>query len=195
METENGEILDSLSEFDESEHSVADELEVSDLPDEKEQVEHRDDQGIVFRVDNKLISNNKYEINGYTYETDDHGRIQSVSGFLHIKSHDGRKPIRDSMDTIGNGDQRETDERGHLIGDQFDGSNGMENMIPQDMTLNRGEYKNMENELAKQVKSGKEVYVEIEPQYDGDSRRPKALLVQYSIDGVEQTPRFFRNGG
>ena len=50
-----------------------------------------------------------------------------------------------------------------------------------------------ENELAKEVKDGKEVYVMIEVIYSEDSRRPEALVVNYSIDGKEST-RVFKNG-
>ena len=87
-----------------------------------------------------------------------------------MKDREGRLPIRDSLEDIGKGDQREGDDRGHLIGDQFDGSNGLENMVPQDAEINRKDFKDFENELAKQVKDGKEVNTKIEPVYEGDSR-------------------------
>lgn len=51
----------------------------------------------------------------------------------------------------------------------------------------------LENELAKEVKDGKDVKVKIEPVYDGDSRRPDAIVVTYSIDG-EESVRVFPNG-
>lgn len=152
-----------------------------------------DDNGKLYRVENDLAPNSEYEINGYKYKTDDCGRIVSAEGVLHMKDREGRLPIKDSIENIGKGDQREGDDRGHLIGDQFDGSNGLENMIPQDANINRNDFKNFENELAKEVKDGKEVYVKIEPVYDGDSRRPVAVVVTYSIDG-EESMRFFPNG-
>ena len=129
----------------------------------------------------------------YSYETDDRGIIILVEGILHIKDRDGRLIIGDSIETIGKGDQKDGDDRGHLIGDQFDGSNRLENMIPQDADINRKDYRNFENELAKEVKDGKKVYVNIEVIYSGDSRRPEALVVNYSIDGKESM-RVFTNG-
>lgn len=96
------------------------------------------------------------------------------------------------MEDIGKGDQKETDDRGHLIGDQFNGSNGMENMIPQDSDINRKDYKALETELAKEVAAGKEVYVKVEPIYEGDSHRPVAVMVTYTIDG-EESVRVFPN--
>ena len=152
-----------------------------------------DDNGKLYRVGNELHANTTYEMNGYKYKTDDQGRIISAEGTLHLKDREGRLPIKDSIENIGRGDQQEGDDRGHLIGDQFDGSNGLENMVPQDANINRNDFKNFENELAKEVKDGKEVKVKIEPVYDGDSRRPSAIVVTYSIDG-EESVRVFPNG-
>ena len=152
-----------------------------------------DDNGEIYRVNDDLAPNAEYEINGYKYKTDENGRIVSAEGTLHMKNREGRRPIKDTIEDIGKGDQKEGDDRGHLIGDQFDGSNGMENMIPQDANINRNDYKNFENELAKEVKDGKEVYMKVEPVYEGESRRPVAILVTYTIDG-EESVRIFPNG-
>ncbi len=151
-----------------------------------------DDNGKLYRIGNDLLPNSEYEINGYKYQTDDQGRIISAEGTLHLKDREGRLPIKDSIEDIGKGDQKEGDDRGHLIGDQFDGSNGLENMIPQDANINRNDFKNFENELAKNVKEGKEVTVKIEPVYEGDSKRPSAIIVTYTIDG-EENIRVFPN--
>lgn len=152
-----------------------------------------DDNGNLYRVGNELVSDNSYEMNGYRYKTDEQGRIISAEGTLHLKDREGRLPIKDSIEDIGKGDQKQGDDRGHLIGDQFDGSNGLENLIPQDADINRNAYKNFENELAKEVKEGKEVTVKVEPIYEGDSKRPEAILVTYTIDG-EESVIIFPNG-
>ena len=131
---------------------------------------YMDDNGNVYRIENSLIPNNNYELNGYTYTTDAEGRIASVEGVLHMKDREGR----------------------HLIGDQFDGPNGLENMIPQDADINRRDFKNFENTLAEKVKDGETVKVKIEPIYEGDSHRPTDILVTYSINGVEDM-RIFPN--
>lgn len=147
----------------------------------------------IYRVDNELIPNNTYEVNGYKYTTDEQGRIISAEGQLHLKDRDGRLPIKDSLADIGKGDEKENDDRGHLIGDQFNGSNGLENMVPQDANINRNDFRNFENELAKEVKNGKDVDVKVEPVYDGNSRRPEAIVVTYTING-ETNSRIFPNG-
>ena len=142
-----------------------------------------DDNGKLYREGTDLVPNNEYTINGYDYKTADQGRIVSAEGQLHMKNRQGRLTIKDSIEDIGKGDQRPTDDRGHLIGDQFDGSNGLENIVPQDSKINQGIFRAFENQLADEVKSGKNVRVSIEPVYEGDSRRPDALVVTYSIDG------------
>lgn len=151
-----------------------------------------DDNGVNFRVGNSISPNTSYTINGYTYQSDDLGRIVSAEGTLHVKDREGRLPIRDSLEEIGKGYEREGDDRGHLIGDQFDGSNGLENMVPQDATINRIDFKNFENELAKEVKENKNVTVRVEPVYENDSRRPSSIAVAYSIDG-DMSIRVFPN--
>lgn len=190
-EVENKEISEDVRQkFDEL-------MEDDDLPEDLaffDETHYYDDNGELYRIGNELMPNSEYEIHGYKYKTDELGRIILVKGLLHLKYHEGRKYIRDSIEDIGKGDQREGDDRGHLIGDQFDGSNGLENMIPQDADVNRNDFKNFENELASSVKEGKRVDVKIEPQYEGDSRRPTAIIVTYSIDGKEGV-RFFPNGG
>ena len=151
-----------------------------------------DDNGKLYRVNDELLPNNRYEINEYKYGTDERGRITSAEGELHLKDREGRLPIRDTIEDIGKGDQREGDDRGHLIGDQFDGSNGLENMISQDAKVNRNDFKNFENQLAEEVKNGKSVSVKIEPIYEGDSHRPSDIGVTYNINGKEDV-RIFPN--
>lgn len=153
---------------------------------------YRDDNGVIYRKGNELVPDCKYEKNTYTYRTDSEGRIKSAGGMLHIKEHDGRMLITDSLHDIGKGDEREGDDRGHIIGDQFGGSNGLENMIPQDADINRKDFKQFEGMLAKEVKDGKNVKVRVEPRYDGASHRPTELVVTYTIDG-DTSIRIFPN--
>ena len=152
-----------------------------------------DDNGKLYRIGDGLLPNNTYEINRYRYQTDSLGRIVSASGTLRIKEREGRRNMEDPISTIGKGDQREGDQRGHLIGDQFDGSSGLENMIPQDAYINENDFKRFETlVLAAAVKDGRDVRVEVIPMYEGDSRRPAEIAVVYSIDGKTDS-RIFPN--
>ncbi len=151
-----------------------------------------DDNGNTYRVGNDLVPNSNYEINGYSYRTDEQGRIKSAEGTLHLKDREGRLTIKDTIDEVGKGDQRDGDDRGHLIGDQFDGANGLENLVPQDATINRVDFRNFEDNLASLVKSGNIVSVNVAPYYEGDSRRPSIIVVNYSVNG-KNNMRVFSN--
>lgn len=153
-----------------------------------------DDNGKIFRRDNELIANSDYEINGYRYATDNMGRITSAEGKVHLKKHEGRLDIKDSKETIGRGDELPTDDRGHVIGDQLDGSNGMENIVAQDSGVNKGAYKSLEDRLAQSVKNGHNVQIKVEPIYrDAKSYRPTEIKYTYTIDG-EKNVTLFPNG-
>ena len=144
---------------------------------------YKDDNGNVYRKGDELIENNHYEINGYGYSTDELGRITSAEGKLQVKKHEGRYEMPDRMDKIGKGDQLGTDSRGHLIADRFNGSGGMENLTAQDFKVNQKEIGNLEDELAKHVNNGEEVYLKIEVKYEEKSFRPTEYHYKYTIDG------------
>ena len=187
---------ESSNHLDSGENQKGSEIENKDKSIEnvdKEEKAYTDDNGKIYRIGNELLPNNTYEINGYKYETDDKGRIISAEGTLQAKDHDGKKEITDKMKDVGKGDQKENDQRGHLIGDQFNGGSGLENLVPQDAKLNNGEVKELENSLAKEVKNGNEVYLKVEPHYSGDSQRPDSFKYTYIING-EKSIKVFRNG-
>lgn len=160
---------------------------------EPAQREHFDDNGELYRTGDDLLPNKAYELNGYTYHTDSHGRIKSAEGQLHI-DNSPRKNISSSMESIGKGDQRESDQRGHLIAGRFGGSNGLENIVAMDGRVNQGDYKTIENRCAKALEAGKDAYMKVAPKYEGSSNRPTAFRVTYVIDG-EKTVVTLKNGG
>lgn len=154
--------------------------------------EYRDDNGKLFRKGNELIPNNKYVDNGYDYHTDSKGRIKSAEGQLHL-SKEPRKQISDSMETIGKGDQKEGDQKGHLFADRFGGGNGLENIVAMDGRVNQSDYKRIENTCAKALESGHEVYLKVVPKYEKNSNRPTSFRITYTIDG-EKTVTTIKNG-
>lgn len=141
-----------------------------------------DEDGNLYRIGKDLSPNNEYVKNGYKYITDDQGRVMKASGELHL-DEGTRLSINDSMDDIGKGNQLITDQRGHLIADRFGGSNGLENIVPQNGKLNQGQYKALENEWARALSEGKKVSVDIELLYRDGSFRPFAFEINYVIDG------------
>ena len=154
---------------------------------------YKDDNGEVYRINDDLVPNKEFVKNDYKYTTDAEGRVKSAEGKLQLKDHEDRKPIQTKMETIGKGDQKPGDDRGHLIADRFNGRGGLENLVPMDANLNKGDYKKMEDTLASAVKAGDNVYLKVEPRYSGDSRRPSSFKATYTING-EKTVVNFLNG-
>lgn len=183
--------VEQSKNLENSESKPEDDLPANIPPNSKVTVDgktyYTDDSGKVYRIDDKLLPNSEYDINGYHYKTDDKGRIISASGKLQRKDHEDRPPIKDSMESIGKGDQRDTDDRGHLIADRFNGGNGLENIIPMDSELNRhGDYSKLEADLAEAVENGDDVEVKVEPVYENDSNRPTEFKITVIINGEKE---------
>lgn len=62
-----------------------------------------------------------------------------------------------------------------------------------DATLNRGDWKAMENSWARAIDKGKTVNVRIEPIYSGTSQRPISFKVNYRLDNGRWVKRIFLN--
>jgi len=167
--------LDQLSSRDDLSDAIPD-FKVDQLPEVD-----LDDNGLVYKINGELQPNCEYQINGYTYRTDQLGRVIEASGNLHLTG-EPRQPL--TQENVGGKDKRPTDDRGHLIADRFGGSNKIENLVAQDSNLNRGEYKAIENTCARALEEGKKVSLKVEVEYDGVSQRPSAFIVTYQIDGV-----------
>ncbi len=119
---------------------------------------------------------------GHLYKTDSLGRINSVEGSLESVTA-SRSTY--SQRVAGRGDRLPTDDGGHLIASQFNGSGGLDNLVPMDSTLNRagGDWYKMEQEWAEALADGSTVDVNIQVIYEGASQRPKEFVVKYTIDG------------
>ncbi|WP_249872883.1 DNA/RNA non-specific endonuclease [Oceanobacillus saliphilus] len=85
--------------------------------------------------------------------------------------------------TVGHQDRLPTDDGGHLIANIFKGSGEIDNLVPMNATLNRKEYKSLENTWKRALGEGETVEVKIEPIYNGNSSRPSKFEVEYKING------------
>lgn len=131
----------------------------------------------------------EYEANGYKYRANDNGQILHAEGDLRLG--DGERDAY-AQRKAGGEYRREEDDGGHLIGSRFDGYGGEENLIAQDKSVNRGGYKSLENEWADALKDGKNVHVEIDPVYHGDSPRPDIITGKSEIsDGKDNITDYF----
>jgi len=152
-----------------------------------------DDNGIEYREGDNLKPNTTYEVNGYKYKTDDQGRIISAEGKLRMRDPEYTRDMEDVRNKEGQ-EYRDTDDRGHLIGHQFGGSDKLENLVPMDQKCNQKDYVKIENYLADAVKDGADVRLKIEPVYSEDSKRPSEFRISYSVDG-DRDVVVLKNGG
>ncbi len=120
--------------------------------------------------------------NGYKYTTDEVGRISEAEGNLKLQ-----QGTRNSyaQRIVGRDDRLPTDDGGHLIGTQFNGSGQIDNLVPQSSNINRsgGEWYKMEQTWSDALKSGSKVEVDIKVAYKNSSTRPDGFTVNYKIDG------------
>lgn len=137
-----------------------------------------------------LKPNQTYTVNGYSYKTDNLGRITNASGQLkEVLPKDKRKRNNKHQLEAG-GDDRITikgnkDHGGHLIATIFDGSPLVDNIVAMNGNVNTSAYKKLENMWADAVKAKQKVVVDISPKYKGDSIRPDSFKIKYSIDGAK----------
>jgi hypothetical protein len=122
------------------------------------------------------------------------GRLESASATIrpeHIgKGTDTTQAARDRARAMGNAN----DDAGHAIGNNLGGPGGgtSDNIFPFNPTVNRGEFSQFEQDVADEVRAGKDVQVTVEPQYQGDATRPHEVVYTVVVDG-ESTSRTFQN--
>jgi antitoxin (DNA-binding transcriptional repressor) of toxin-antitoxin stability system len=130
-----------------------------------------------------------------TIVTGANGRLESASAKIE-KKHIGQgtdttKAAREQARAQG----KPTDDAGHAIGNNLGGPGGATsgNIFPFNPTVNRGEFSQFEQDVADEVKAGKEVEVTVTPNYDnpGDTR-PTSVTYTVTVDG-ETTSRDFDN--
>ena len=147
--------------------------------------EYYDDNGKTYRKGNELAPNSEFEINGYKYRTDEFGRTVSAEGTLRLRDNDHKRNM-DSDEAVYKGEKAAGYEKGHLIGYQFGGSGGKENLSIMAGEVNHGDFLRLENKLAAAVKDGADVKLKVEPVYEGNSRMPTEYKVTHSISGEKE---------
>lgn len=146
-------------------------------------------------LNDKLEPNHKYKVGEHLYETDEYGRVNRVSGELDLTKRD-RNTYQQGKSAKEGGIKGglANDDGGHIIASALNGAGEQINYVPMDSNLNRGAWKQMENIWAKALKGppSQDVKVDIQPVYEGESKRPDAFRVKYWIDGRYST-QYFRN--
>lgn len=136
---------------------------------------------MVNNIHKLIVKNVEYKTSeGHRYTTDDKGRISSAEAKLELGSG---KRNQYAQKTVGGKDRLSNDDGGHLIASIFKGAGDIDNLVPMNATLNRSEYKTLENTWKKALGEGKEVTVKLKPVYEGQSVRPSEFKINYTIDG------------
>lgn len=181
---DNIETLDSLDDI--SEIDMSEKYESNSTMEVNGHTYETDDNGEIFKVDGKLNPDSSYTVNGTTYKTDSLGRPISWDGeptYNPEAERDG-----DAQKDAGGADRKEGDDGGHLVARVLNGSPGNENIVAMRDTVNRGDYKKAENEIAyaKKLPEIKDVKDSGKIIYEGESARPTKIERTYTIDGVKK---------
>lgn len=173
-------ILENSGRFDESELEKI-KLEPNTTYEINCDTYETDDNGNIYKKNGELMPNTTYERNGYTYTTDENGRITTWGGDAKYEPENERDT--NAQTESGGEDRKDGDDGGHLVARVLGGSSGNENIVPMRDTVNRGDYKKSENEIAEAKKQGKDVQDSGRVIYEGDSKRPSKIERTYTIDG------------
>jgi len=124
--------------------------------------------------------------NGHSYITDASGRVTKVEGSLSLNTMD-----RNGYQQLCAGKSGcAGDDGGHLIASSLGGAGDRINIVPQASTLNRGDWRVMEDYLRGELQAGKSVDISIDVKYDLSSIRPNEFRVLAKIDGKSVPFRF-----
>jgi hypothetical protein len=127
-------------------------------------------------------------LNGYEYTVDTGDRMEFLAGLLD-RNNDQRRS-RSAQAGAGGADRRPTDDGGHYIARRFNGPTDPINHFAQDSNFNRGRYRMLEEQWARAQKAGHTVYVEINPVYEGKSKRPSFIDVTFKINNKQESVKF-----
>lgn len=133
--------------------------------------------------------------NGYDYEIDERERTRRVSGVLVLAPPQPRS--RSLQRSAGGADRLPKDDGGHYIAPRFNGPTEAFNHFAQDANVNRGRYRAIEDEWAREKRAGHRVTVAIVPHLRALSQRPATIDVVYYVDGLKRSVKLpnEREGG
>ena len=118
--------------------------------------------------------------NGYAFELDANARMRKVSGYVSTTQAAARS--RSAQTRAGGADRRPGDDGGHYIARRFNGPTDAFNHFAQDAKVNRGRYRALEDQWAREKSKGKSVWVKIVPVFEGKSQRPSSINVWFRIN-------------
>lgn len=187
--TLNGDVYETDDEGNVTKINGVDVANDCEKTEETEETVAKDDNGKEYMKNGELLPNNEYTINeNNTYKTDEQSRITSYDSKPKYTT-EGSRDLTEQKE-IGGDERKSDDDGGHLVAKVLGGSEGKENLVPMRRTINRGDYKKMENEIAAACKENKDVSLHGDVEYNGDSQRPSMIRTEYQIDGKKTISQF-----
>lgn len=147
-----------------------------------------DENGYTYKKNGITLPNIEYTVNGNKYKTDGHGNKVSCDANPEY-TEEGARNMKEQKESGGD-ERQEDDDGGHIVARVLGGAEGEENLVPMRRTINRGDYKRMENEISKALQEGKKVHLHIDIDYERNSIRPSKLQSEYVIDGKKTICEF-----
>lgn len=149
-----------------------------------------DENGKIYKENDRLIPNNEYTVsNGIMYKTDENGNIKSFYGEIIQYTLDAERD-NEAQINVGGDDRKIGDDGGHLIARMFGGASGNENLVPMRDTINRGDYKKIENKIKEVVSKGNKVIIEGELKSEENSSRPNEIKIKILYNGIKSEAIF-----
>lgn len=142
-----------------------------------------DGKGNVYKKNGELMPNNEYVIDRINYKTNNNGNIESFSGEIYKYTPEAERDIVAQLN-VGGEARKIGDDGGHLIARMFGGSPGNENLIPMRDTINRGDYKKLENEIKEAIQNRNNVKISGEIKREENNDRPGEIRIEISYDDV-----------
>lgn len=143
-----------------------------------------DDNGNIFKIDGDLVPESQYEINGIIYQTDKNGEILSWKG--DPSYHPENERNIGAQIAAGGSDRLENDDGGHLEARILGGAPGKENLVAMRSTINRGDWKCAENEIAGVLQRGGKVEDEGFIIREGNDSRPTKIVREYAYENIRK---------
>ncbi|KAK9503881.1 hypothetical protein O3M35_010347 [Rhynocoris fuscipes] len=132
-----------------------------------------------------------------SYQKNDHGQIEHVLAVIKKSNLDQGSGVSKNAREQLKPFSLHGDDAGHLIGNRLGGTGKKNyNLVPQNLGVNRGAYREMEDEIYKEVKkTGQRVTMHVRPKYDSKlQQRPSAIdVTAIRHDGSLLTKQSFPN--
>lgn len=144
-------------------------------------------EGAMNQFANVILPNKTYKVGNdcFEYRTDKYGRVIDAYGdrtkALGLSKRGGRNS--DVQNAVINDGIKGKDDGGHLFAKEHNGPNEKLNQVPMNRKFNRnGEWRKLEEDETKYIKSGRQVNSRRQLMYKGTSKRPYAIKVWLYVD-------------